>query len=530
MSLLTLARKFILERGIHAGEPVVSIFSRGLVDKKGNLVRDADNLTTSFWKNGTVTKALGSAGTVVFSGLPSDNQIVTINDGVKAIIFEFDAGNFATGTLTLSGQPSDANTFTLSDGTTTKIFEFDSGVTGVASTGGAITFGGAPADGDIITLTTSTPAGSVATVYEFNNTGGVTAGHIAVLPGTTAATAATEFINAVNAASGYAGNGSTGYTASAGSAGVANLVRTATGAGNETITKSGTNITVTTSFSGGVTAVAAGLAITGGHVGVAIGGTTAVTCANLLAAIQTIVAFLFTASQGAGTTVTLTASARGTAANSFTLAKSGTNLAVSGSGNFTGGAAAGSGTVSGSNTAVAIAATGALTATNLYNAVNSASTFLVTATNGTAGTCTLVGSGLSGTAGNVAVTSNATNVVVTGMTGGTNNNAAIILAADSIIPSGRTVKVTGFNLKVNGSTAWNDAATVTIQDTAGNIFATIAKSALTGNAIISPHTSGVTLGAAWFAAGAASKGLEVLLSGNEATGSDLLFQINGQIS
>lgn len=269
--------------------------------------------------------------------------------------------------------------------------------------------------------------------------------------------------------------------------------------------------------------------VTGGHVSVTRGTTTALTCTALITAINAVTgpAFLFVASQGAGTTVTLTANTRGTAGNAFTMAKSGTNLAVSGSGNFAGGLAAGSGPVTGSNIAVAISTTAALTAANLNTAINSAS-YGVTSTVATA-TLTLTGAGTAGTTGNVAITTTTTGNTTSGMAGGTDNLVTALLA-DSGVPFGKHVAVTGFTLKVNGATSWNDAATVKIEDNNGNIFATIAKAALTGNAVVTASTSNVTLGAAWFATGDAGKGLQIVLSSNEATGSPLLFQVTGQIS
>lgn len=492
----------------------------------------------AFAVSGTVTKALKAAGTVVFSGLPTDGQTVTISDGVHtASVFEMDDGTAAVGTLTFTGVPADTGTVSLSDGTTSKVFEFDTGVLGVASTGGVVTIStGAPSDGDTVTLTTSTAAGSTATVYEFNNAGTVSGSNKAVLTGSSAATAATELIAAINATGTYASNGSTGYTASSGGSGVVNIVRTATGAGNETITKSGTNIAVTTSFSGGVTQVAVGSAITGGRVGVATAATpggvalsTAQVCTNLIAAIAAVTgpAFLFTATQGAGTTVTLTANTKGTAGNSFTMSKVATNFTVSGA-TFASGAAAGSGAVTGSNIAVAIGATAALTATALHTAINAAANLDVTSLNGTAGTCTLVNDA-GGTAGNVAITKTASNCTVSGMSGGT-QVATVTLLSDAAVGA-RTAFVTGFVARVNGATAWTGQTALVIEDSAGVDFFSIAQAALTNAAELRPGSTNVTSASPYYlgTGGTATKGIQVSTTGatQEIVGSDVQFTVFG---
>ena len=530
------------------GEAVAATLARGLVhpdtnavvayiDRNGVLVgADGNPLVPggSWRRQITIAKAAKATGSVVFSGVPTNGQIVTIDDGTNdPVVFEFDDGTAATATLTFTGVPADTGTVTLGDGTTSKVFEFDAGTAGVASTGGVITFSGVPSDADTVTLTTH--AGT-ATVYEFNTGGGVTGSNKAVFVGASAAGAATELIAAINATGTYSGNGSTGYTASSGGSGVVNIVRTAAGASNQTITKSGTNITVTTSFSGGVTEVAVGSAITGGRVGVGTastpGGTaltTAQVCTALISAINAVSgpAFLFTATQGTGTTVTLTANTKGTAGNSFTTAESATNFTVGGA-TFAGGAAAGSGTVSGSNVAVAIG-TANQTATALYNAVNSA-TLDIAATNGTPGTVTLVADSAGATVNNT-ITTNASNVAVAGMIGGTDSPGAgtdpTVLLAAADIPAGKAALVTSIYARVTGATSWNEAATLTIQYTGGDDVATITKAALAGSAKLRLGSSGVTEGAGFYAGGAAGEGIEVILSGDEITGSDVEITLAG---
>ena len=108
----------------------------------------------------------------------------------------------------------------------------------------------------------------------------------------------------------------------------------------------------------------------------------------------------------------------------------------------------------------------------------------------------------------------------------------ITLLADSLVPSGKKVYVTGFVAKVNGSTAWSTTANVKIQDSNGTpvVFFTALVAALTGNAEVRPGTSNITSGAAYNqgTGGTAAKGLQIVGDANGA-GSDLVVTVHGFI-
>jgi len=108
------------------------------------------------------------------------------------------------------------------------------------------------------------------------------------------------------------------------------------------------------------------------------------------------------------------------------------------------------------------------------------------------------------------------------------NTDGLTLISQSKV-SNAVVAVTGFNIVVNGSTAWSVASTVTLKDTAGNVFAEIAVSALTGDAVLNEKSPGVTLGAAWFNCGAANQGL-LIAPDVAATGSELVVRVTGFVS
>jgi hypothetical protein len=106
------------------------------------------------------------------------------------------------------------------------------------------------------------------------------------------------------------------------------------------------------------------------------------------------------------------------------------------------------------------------------------------------------------------------------------------LLADSAVPAGKKVYVTGFHAKVNGGTLWATTATVKIQDT--NVipvdFFTMAVAALTANAEVRPGTANITSEAAYLlgTAGTIAKGLRLLGNAN-GTGSDLVVTVYGVI-
>lgn len=109
---------------------------------------------------------------------------------------------------------------------------------------------------------------------------------------------------------------------------------------------------------------------------------------------------------------------------------------------------------------------------------------------------------------------------------------AVSLLADSEIPDGKAVYLTGFLARVNGTTQWGTTATVKIQDTAGTAvdFVTLAVAALTSQARVVPGTANATLENAYAngTGGTAGKGLQLKGDAN-GTGSDLIVTVWGFI-
>jgi hypothetical protein len=105
---------------------------------------------------------------------------------------------------------------------------------------------------------------------------------------------------------------------------------------------------------------------------------------------------------------------------------------------------------------------------------------------------------------------------------------AVSIFADADVPRGCVPYITHFTLKVNGGTLWGTVATVTIEDTAGVDFATIAVAALAANAFLGPFSTNVTIAGpmAIQSGGTVDKGLQIKADVN-GTGSDLVAVIHG---
>jgi len=113
--------------------------------------------------------------------------------------------------------------------------------------------------------------------------------------------------------------------------------------------------------------------------------------------------------------------------------------------------------------------------------------------------------------------------------------AVPIVAAGEVTGTNK-VFIRGFLLQVNGATAWTDSTgtVVTIQDTAASpiVAATFAKAQLTGDAILFPHSTGVTL-ADPIGLGlglTAAKGLGVIADSNFDAGSNIVLTVWGDIA
>lgn len=136
-----------------------------------------------------------------------------------------------------------------SPATSSRTFAGTTGGTAAVKAAGTVTFTASanPADGDNITI----GDGTNSRTFEFDSNGAITGGRVGVLIGTTAAATMSNFINALN-------NSILAVTAvdATVTVPVANLTADTAGtAGNVTITKVGTNITVT-GMAGGAAAVA----------------------------------------------------------------------------------------------------------------------------------------------------------------------------------------------------------------------------------------------------------------------------------
>lgn len=178
------------------------------------------------------------------------------------------------------------------------------------------------------------------------------------------------------------------------------------------------------------------------------------------------------------------------------------------------------------NTAVEIGGDGDATATALHTAIG-ASDLTITSVDDESGLLTLTNDA-TGSAGNVTITENATNVAVTGMSGGvTATTLPLVILADTSVGAGNKVLVQGFLAVVDGSVAWADATSLLIGDTGTANFATILQAALTDSAKIIPTATNI--GADFQDGGATGLGLQLDTDGTEETGSPVTVRVWGII-
>ncbi len=110
--------------------------------------------------------------------------------------------------------------------------------------------------------------------------------------------------------------------------------------------------------------------------------------------------------------------------------------------------------------------------------------------------------------------------------------AAEVLA----VGAGKKAYILGFFLKVDGATAWTDSSgtVVTIQDDNGSpvVAVSLAKAQLTGNAVLFPGQTGVTLGDAITEGSGltAEKGIDIVADSDFDAGSDIKVTVFGYIA
>ena len=298
----------------------------------------------------------------------------------------------ATGQIVLNAQAAEGNTYTLltPNGTSTT-FEMDSNhVTGVASSGGLVTFYANPTAG---TITLTTHAG-VAHIFEFVN-GAATSGSTQVSIGVSKELTAMNFASAVNS------NGN--FTSTMPTTSSVSITRVATGADYQTITITPVQVETATaagaiSGTGNLTVTVIGAALTGSPIALSVavisGDTTAQWAEKVKVALNAngVISALYTATRSgadiiltanAGTIPDLTlniALANGTSANaSLPIATSASTTAgwATTTTNFSGGATE-SGLTSG-NTAVTIGGSASASATALAAAITASGYFTATA-------------------------------------------------------------------------------------------------------------------------------------------------------
>lgn len=391
----------------------------------------------------SLTNVLGpegnrATGSVILTGNPLDSDKVTINDGTTSKIFEFDKATNATGTLTFTGQPTDGDTFVLNDGVNpAKTFEYDV----AAKATGTLVLGGQPADADTFVI----GDGSITVTFEFDNNNSVVQSTTLrkVVIGATLGDTLSNLFNAINAAPTF---NITALSITGGN--TVNLTHDNYGVvGNVAITEP---VNVSTFLSDTGMTGGDDLTVTGGNIGIAIGANTAASVTATIDAINGVgISLAISATQGAGTTISLVNDATGTLGN-VAITESTTNMTAVG---MTGGTSAG---VTSGNVAVAVGASASVTAQNLRTAIN-AQTFNVTATG--SGATVLLTNDAVGTAGNVSVTEvdAGSNITISGMAGGTANSAILGLTVAAISPGtwGNSVQVTIAPTAVAGAPATN---------------------------------------------------------------------------
>lgn len=459
------------------GEPVLNDFGlQAAVQflKKGNnllYLRVADDdpingvLTASVPVPGTSggTPAVAATGTILFTGSlnPTDGETITINDGSGAVA--------ATATITFvaAAQPVDGTIVEVRDGTQT------------AATLVITSAGVTPTNADTITLDDG--EGNLE-VYEFTTGGGLTVGTIEVDTTGTVTEGMAELVAEINTS----GQNITAGAATGPTPFKFTVTHNRPGFGGNAATAASAGVnppTAPANFAGGsggrrfefdsnATVIGAGV------VAVTIGGTTLVTLANLILAINAAggagqVNVSAADTTGAGDPqATLTHGQPGTVGNAATLTTTASPPTVTSpfSGGSNGTATVfefDSNSVFGSgNVGVLIGATAAATMTNLINAINaSALDIAATDTTITIPRATLT-HGTPGDQGNQTITETGANITVTGMSGGTDATpgaVATVMEVEATSPGtwGNEIEVEIAATQVFGAPAENFDLVVT---------------------------------------------------------------------
>lgn len=357
-------------------------------------------------------------GTAVFATNPADEDTITIDDGVvTAKVFEF-SGIKSAGSVSLAANPANGNVITLDpSGDLETIFEFDSGV---AATGGALTFTAKPEEGAQIIFD---QGGANETTFIFLAAPAGATDFEEITVGATAVTAMAAFITKFNSVLG------TPYTATAAEPADNTCTIAADAVGtafNAVVALNSANITAV-NLSGGLNA---GTAVTAGNIGIAIGASTTITMAAFVAAFNANVAgWTAFPSAPADGACTIVADEIGTTGD-IGLTRVGANITVVAP---TGGANSGTNLTVG-HLVVPMGASATETAENLATAINEAAFgIFAEAISATVFLTNLV----AGTTGNIAVTTTAAEITVTGMTGGAAkiDISSILTALAALLPA-----------------------------------------------------------------------------------------------